>query len=226
MAPMPCSALIEPPNSFTMSCTVAAFRPTGPGTPHRRPPSAALKLKCRLPSPRWPKLTAPRAGRQLQHRRRGAGQEIGDRRHRHGNVMLDRGAFALLGFRRCFRAASTAPRPGPRWPPPPHQWRCRLPMASASAVSNVCSQVGIAPAGRFHQHIPGRGRRQRIAGAGDMAGHKLQRHARDQFKGRQHAAGARLHAGSAAPWPRPATAPRRTPSPSHRAGETAAGWRR
>ncbi len=53
IAPMPCSALIEPPNSFSQCrAPSAAPHPIGRGKQDRRPRLGELKLKCRLPSPR------------------------------------------------------------------------------------------------------------------------------------------------------------------------------
>ena len=193
MAPMPCSALIEPPNSFTMSCTVSCTSSHWARNAASSPGLGELKLKCRLPSPRWPKLTGRAPGISASTAGVALAMKVRDRRHRHGNIMLDRGAFALLGFRKCFRAASTAPRPGPGWRPPPHRWPGHRAMAAARPSSKLALRLASLAAGRFHQHIPGRRRGQRIAGAGDMPGDQFQGDARDQFEGRQHAAGACLH---------------------------------
>ncbi len=64
-------------------------------------------------------------------------------------------------------------------------------MACAKASLETGGRLRLPGLRRFHQHVPGGGRGQRIAGAVDMAQHQLQRHARDQLESRQHAARSR-----------------------------------
>ena len=81
-------------------------------------PGGALKLKCRLPSPRWPKLTGRAPGNFFSTAAVASVDEGRDGSHRHGDVVLDRGAFALLRLPKCFRACARSCAPGPGSAPP------------------------------------------------------------------------------------------------------------
>ena len=98
--------------------------------------------------------------------------------------MLDRGAFAFLGLGDAF---TQLPQGRPLGLARGHDRIAgkRVRDRGCQPVLEAGGKIGMPATGGFHQHIPGRGCGERIAGAVDMAKDEVQRHARDQFKARQ-----------------------------------------
>ena len=102
ITPMPCSALIEPPKSCTMSCTMrAGSRPSARGTPR----IAALRraeIEMDVAVAEMAEGTGRAPGTSFSHGcgalRRGSPGCC----DRHRDVVLDRGAFGLLRFGHAF----------------------------------------------------------------------------------------------------------------------------
>ena len=176
---MPCSALIEP--RIILDDVVDRqlhLVPFAQRRRHRRP-GGALKLKCRLPSPIWPKLIGPRAGEFRHHGRGGFLDESGDGGHRHGNIVLDRSAFALFGFRHAFAHMPEAAglrlvlRHGGIGRQGRRPWRLPAPTAISA------SRLAPAPPDTSISTYQGEACGQGIAGAGNMLQHQFQGRARD-----------------------------------------------
>jgi hypothetical protein len=149
------------------------------------PPFGTLKLKWMLPSPRWPNGTG-RAGNQRSTSAMPFSRNSGNVFHRHGNIVLDRGAFALLRFRHVLAQ-------------PPQRARCARSRRYASLASPLSmasrwrfdprASAAFAGAGRLGSTYQGDRRASGSRVCGICASTNSSADARHQFEGGHEPAG-------------------------------------
>ena len=134
-------------------------------------PTGWLMLKWMLPSPRWPKGKGRAPGTSATTARSARAMQFGHRRHRHGDVVLDRAALLLLHLRQRVAEAPERRRllRGSRRGRRPRRGPCRSPRAKiASIVASASSCERLRR--DLDQHVPGMRRGERIARAGHDGG--------------------------------------------------------
>ena len=141
---MPCSALIEPAEFLDdVVHDELHLVPFARGRPASLP-GGRIEIEMQIAVAQMAEADRPRAGQSRQHGRGRFLDESRDRGHRHRDVVLDRGAFALLRFRNAFAQAPRSCAPAPRSAATTasrHQIRpCR-----SSAVSNAALPDRTAP---------------------------------------------------------------------------------
>ena len=132
----------------------------------------------------------PAVGQRLLHRRQPFRHEGGDLAHRHRDVVLDRGAFALLRLGMVFAQAPRRRGPAPRSGRAPRRARGPSPSPRRDRLpSSPQSPVSLAPARRapgrrpFEQHVPVVPLGQRIGRAGNVLQHQVDALAAHQLAG-------------------------------------------